>query len=38
MTQGRDRLAREPLRILADFIAGMTDREAYGLYRELFEV
>lgn len=38
LKQGHDRLAREPLRILADFIAGMTDREAYGLYRELFQV
>lgn len=36
--RGQDRLGREPLRILADFIAGMTDREAYGLHKELFEV
>lgn len=36
--KGSDRLGREPLRILADYIAGMTDREAYGLYVRLFEV
>jgi len=36
--QGTDRLAREPLRIIADYIAGMTDREAYNLYVKLFEV
>ena len=36
--QGQDRLGREPLRIIADFIAGMTDREAYNLYVRLFEV
>lgn len=36
--KGMDRLGREPLRIIADFIAGMTDREAYDLYVKLFEV
>ncbi len=36
--RGADRLGREAQRILADFIAGMTDREAYGLHKELFEV
>lgn len=35
---GHDRLGREALRIIADFIAGMTDREAYNLYVKLFEV
>jgi dGTPase len=36
--QGKDRLGREPLRVIADYIAGMTDREAYSLYIKLFEV
>ena len=36
--EGRDRLEREPLRIIVDYIAGMTDREAYSLYMKLFEV
>lgn len=36
--KGADRLGREPLRIIADYIAGMTDREAYALYVRLFEV
>jgi dGTPase len=36
--KGRDALDRDPLRIIADFIAGMTDREAYSLYVKLFEV
>jgi dGTPase len=36
--KGQDRLGREPVRIAADFIAGMTDREAYSLYVKLFEV
>ncbi len=36
--KGADRLGREPLRILADFLAGMTDREAYSLYVRLFEI
>ena len=36
--QVRDRLGRDPLRIIADYIAGMTDREAYSLYVKLFEV
>jgi len=36
--EGHDRLGREPLRVIADFIAGMTDREAYNLYVKLFEV
>jgi dGTPase len=36
--QGGDRLGREPLRVIVDFIAGMTDREAYNLYVRLFEV
>jgi dGTPase len=33
-----DGLGREAKRIVADFIAGMTDREAYSLYVKLFEV
>ncbi|MBN2082948.1 HD domain-containing protein [bacterium] len=36
--QGLDRLGREPLRVIVDYIAGMTDREAYSLYVKLFEV
>lgn len=36
--KNHDRLGREPLRVIADFIAGMTDREAYNLYVKLFEV
>ncbi len=36
--QGADRLGREPLRVIVDYIAGMTDREAYNLYVRLFEV
>jgi len=36
--KGHDALGRDPLRIVADFIAGMTDREAYSLYVKLFEV
>jgi dGTPase len=36
--KGQDSLHREPSRIVADFIAGMTDREAYSLYVKLFEV
>jgi dGTPase len=36
--KGADGLGREPRRIIADFIAGMTDREAYALYVKLFEV
>jgi dGTPase len=36
--KGRDRLGREALRVIADYIAGMTDREAYDLYVKLFEV
>ena len=36
--QGQDRLGREPLRVIVDYIAGMTDREAYNLYVRLFEV
>jgi dGTPase len=36
--KNQDRLGREPLRVIADFIAGMTDREAYNLYVKLFEV
>jgi len=36
--KGQDALRREPSRIVADFIAGMTDREAYSLYVKLFEV
>ena len=35
---GRDRLGREALRVIADFLAGLTDREAYSLYVRLFEV
>ncbi|MDQ3023116.1 MAG: hypothetical protein M3R04_01830, partial [bacterium] len=35
---GADSLGREPSRIIADYIAGMTDREAYSLYVKLFEV
>ncbi len=36
--KGQDAIGREPTRIVADFIAGMTDREAYSLYVRLFEV
>jgi len=36
--KGHDRLGREALRVVADFLAGLTDREAYGLYVRLFEV
>ncbi len=36
--KGHDRLGREPHRVIADYIAGMTDREAYSLYVKLFEV
>lgn len=36
--KGEDSIGREPTRIVADFIAGMTDREAYSLYVRLFEV
>jgi dGTPase len=36
--EGADRLGRDSARIVADFIAGMTDREAYSLYVKLFEV
>ena len=35
---GADSLGRGPTRIVADYIAGMTDREAYSLYVKLFEV
>ncbi|MCB1187090.1 dNTP triphosphohydrolase [bacterium] len=36
--KGEDRLHREPLRVIVDYIAGMTDREAYKLFVQLFEV
>jgi dGTPase len=37
-SDGADALGRGPQRIIADYIAGMTDREAYSLYVKLFEV
>jgi dGTPase len=37
-SDGADALGRPPTRIVADYIAGMTDREAYSLYVKLFEV
>ena len=38
VAKGEDRLHREPLRVIVDYIAGMTDREAYKLFVQLFEV
>ena len=38
VAKGEDRLHREPLRVVVDYIAGMTDREAYKLFVQLFEV